>query len=294
MTLASAESLLSQEAYQNVYHEVADVVMRVLENEQRDALGEDDREYIETRVPSLVEMYVAKPRRFRMGDRVVVRLGGDRPWAAATVVGVNVDDQSGSGQVLPYVAKVDAPNARLVTVVSDKDSVCRAEVCFGLKSDGLWFTVFAQPHAPQKAKRFELGARVAVAVEGEARGETRWVHGTVSEVGHSFEADARNLMAESNDEWDGVTGAKATVPYRVRLNDSDKDAVLVHRDEHWLIRDADLQPAGPRQGADGTRHLARMVRRPVPGGAPGAWHAVDHQTCRVRACGPPDPSDDDA
>ena len=131
-------------------------------------------------------------------------------------------------------------------------------------------------------------------MEGEARGETRWVHGTVSEVGHSFEADARNLMAESNDEWDGVTGAKATVPYRVRLNDSDKDAVRVHRDEHWLIRDADLQPAGPRQGADGTRHLARMVRRPVPGGAPSAWHAVDHQTCRVRSCVPPDPSDDDA
>lgn len=35
----------------------------------------------------------------------------------------------------------------------------------------------------------------------------------------------------------------------------------VHADEHWLVRDLTLQPAGPRVAADGTRCLKRMGKR---------------------------------
>lgn len=35
----------------------------------------------------------------------------------------------------------------------------------------------------------------------------------------------------------------------------------MHADEHWLVRDLTLQPAGPRVAADGTRCLKRMGKR---------------------------------
>ena len=54
--------------------------------------------------------------------------------------------------------------------------------------------------------------------------------------------------------------------------------VLVHRDEHSLVRDLALQPEGPRQGMDGTRNMKRIVKRR----AGDSWEAVDHQSRVVR------------
>ena len=48
--------------------------------------------------------------------------------------------------------------------------------------------------------------------------------------------------------------------------------VLVHLDEHTLIRDLSLQPAGPRIAEDGTRCLQRMSKRKTDDG----WESVDH------------------
>ena len=67
------------------------------------------------------------------------------------------------------------------------------------------------------------------------------------------------------------------MPYRVDLDNGKK--VIVHRDEHWLVRDLALQEAGPRQGATGTRQLKRLVRRRLDD---DTWELIDHETRRVR------------
>ena len=55
--------------------------------------------------------------------------------------------------------------------------------------------------------------------------------------------------------------------------------VLVHADEHWLIRDLALQPAGPRIASGGTRCVKRMDKRKADD---GGWETIDHATCKVR------------
>jgi len=279
--------LLGDHSYQDMFNEVADTVLQVMENENRDEMGDDDVNFIVKRVPELLSQYVTKTRRFRNGDRVVVRLGGNHPWAAGAVAGVNVDenDEERPGRILPYVVKVDKPNGRLVSVFDDSDHVCRAEVCFGTRDKGLWFTIFSIPHPPHKAKRFGVGARVAVAIEAGSSLEhhTLWKHGTVTDINFCVEEDARKLV---DGEWDGITGAAACVPYRVRLDDNAGN-VLAHRDEHWLVRDATLQPEAIRQGKDGVRNLARMVTQLAPESTT-TWQAIDHGTCKVRSSDPPD------
>ena len=52
----------------------------------------------------------------------------------------------------------------------------------------------------------------------------------------------------------------------------------MHRDEHWLVRELELQPEGPCIGADGTRCLTKFSRRVTAGG----WEMVDQETRRVR------------
>ena len=85
------------------------------------------------------------------------------------------------------------------------------------------------------------------------------------------------------------------MPYRVQLDGGCE--VLVHRDEHWLIRDLALQPApASRQAPGGVRCLSRIERRQCG----DRWEAVDHTTRRVRPCSAPlsddedDEDDDDA
>ena len=67
--------------------------------------------------------------------------------------------------------------------------------------------------------------------------------------------------------------------------------MLVHRDEHWLIRDLALQPEGPRQAADGTRALKRLEKRPKSDGV-DEWQAIDHMTRQVRSTAIPDTDED--
>ena len=69
--------------------------------------------------------------------------------------------------------------------------------------------------------------------------------------------------------------------------------VLVHRDEHWLVRDLALQSRGPRQvpigsGTKVANCLTRLERRHK---GDYTWEAVDHMTRRVRPCEAP--SDDE-
>ena len=70
------------------------------------------------------------------------------------------------------------------------------------------------------------------------------------------------------------------IPYRVELDNGLNAAhVFVHRDDHRLLRDLALQPAGPRQSEDGTRDLQRLVKRRRN---ESEWELIDHATCRVR------------
>ena len=56
------------------------------------------------------------------------------------------------------------------------------------------------------------------------------------------------------------------------------------RDEHWLIRELALQPAGRRVGADGSRCLGKFAKRRADDG----WQMVDHATRKVRKMQPED------
>ncbi len=86
--------------------------------------------------------------------------------------------------------------------------------------------------------------------------------GVVLAVGHTVKA------------WQGECGP---VPYQVQLDRG--GLVLVHRDEHWLVRELALQPAGPRTAADGTRACQKFSKRPA---GDGGWEMVDHATRKVR------------
>ena len=113
---------------------------------------------------------------------------------------------------------------------------------------------------------------------------TDWAAGTVLEVDHAVDADAAKRFSRLRSD-----APPPRVPYRVRL-DAGRD-VLVHRDEHSLVRDLALQAAGPRQAADGSRCLARLEKRQRVGG--GGWEVVDHATRHVRACEPPGSDDEE-
>jgi hypothetical protein len=119
-------------------------------------------------------------------------------------------------------------------------------------------------------RRFVVGERVACAVESDDgnlfapdNGYTDWAAGTVIAVDHPVEG------------MGAMPGG--IVPYRVAMDSG--ATVLVHQDEHWLIRDLTLQPTGPRVSADGTRELTRMGTCKL---RDGLWHVVDHVTRNVR------------
>lgn len=284
---------LTSSDYQDILEDIANKVHKVLCEESRMTLDEEDRAFIQRRVRQRVrrclDAYLAEQSklRFERFERVMCNLGPE--WAAGNVQALNeADPEDPSGRTrLPYVVKIDPPNGRLISVPKDAETHCRAEVCFGQRAGALWFTLFALP-APRKGGvkklRFAAGDRVVCAVEEAAGAYTVWAAGTVTACDVSVGPDAVALMPER--DW---SDANSRVPYRVQLDGG--GSVLCHRDEHWLIRDLSLQPQGVRTSADGTRALQRLEKRPR---AEGGWEAVDHATRNVRAAGPPDEDDDDA
>lgn len=230
--------------------------------------------------------------RYKMLERVVCYVGGQRGWASGAIMSMNEEDPSDeTGRTrLPYVVKLDPPCGRLISVPSDHYNVCTAEVCFGQRSDGLYFTMCCLPdkttakQASKRKRRFAVGDRVACAVEDATENYSEWKAGTVLDIDHSLEESAKTQFPSvPSSKWAGFC-----VPYRVRLDGG--ATVLVHRDEHWLIRDLALQEGGVvRQGADGSRNLKRIAKRKRDD---GEWQAVDHVTRQVRKCPAPDSDDD--
>ena len=234
----------------------------------------------------------SKPTRFQRADRVVCRLGGDRQWASGRIVATNEDNPDDPmGPKLPYIVKIDPPSTRIISVPRDNNDVCRSEVCFGQRPEALWFTLFCLPARPTTGKpRFACGERVACAVEDESGDYSVWAAGTVVDADHSVAEDAAALLPER--EWAGDAGR---VPYRVQLDAGGH--VLVHRDEHWLVRDLALQAVGPRQTPEsaGKRTASSLTRLERRHKGDYTWEAVDHMTRQVRPCEAPsdDEHDDD-
>ena len=280
---------------QDIIDDVSSKVLKVMDREERSEMDDEDREWIRKRVGKMAraafDQYEAernKPTRFPRADRVVCNVGGDRRWASGTIQAINeVDPEDQMGETrLPYVVKIDAPNPRLISVPKDDWNVCRAEVCFGQREGALWFTLFCMQHsAVKKERRFALGERVAVAVEDDTDDYSVWAAGTIRDVDYSVEKDATALMPDR--KWsDGA----ACIPYRVELDTG--CMVLVHRDEHWLLRDLALQAEGSRQVPKGVPSSARCLNRlEKRHRGDYTWEAVDHATRRVRMCDPP--SDDE-
>ena len=243
-------------------------------------VNDEDRSFIHTQVNKLArasrqpQELSSQRRRFDKLDRVVCSVNGDGcAWAAGAVQALDSTEPGISHVTIkfPYVVKLDEPNGsqRFVTVPEDSNDCVRPEVCFGQRADALTWTWTCMLKAERKSslqnRRFGEGERVACAVEaGSDDNYTDWTAGTVSAVNHPVEGS-------------GTMDGGGTVPYRVVLDCG--AAVLVHRDEHWLIRDLELQPAGPRTAADGTRCVARMGKRRSD---EDGWQAIDHVTRKVR------------
>ena len=185
----------------------------------------------------------SKPTRFQRFDRVVCNIG-DTGWASGTIQAINEADPQDTSGTLPYIVVLDGPNAanaRLISVPRDDSANVRAEVCFGVLADALVFTLFCLPLQQTKKRRFRISERVACAIEDSTGDYSVWAAGTVLEVDRNVQDSAKELFPAR--EWKGNAGV---IPYRVRLDTGTE--VLVHRDEHWLVRDLVLQPEGPRQG----------------------------------------------
>ena len=217
------------------------------------------------------------PLRFVKTDRVLCLLDDD-VWAAGAVALLNEDhpeDPTGQAK-LPYVVKLDPPIGRMICVPVDDNDCCAPEVCFGQRAEALWWTLFCLPPAQATARRFRVSDRVAVAVEDETDDFSDWASGTVIEVDFSLEAEANQLFPHRS--W----GNASRIPYKVQLDNGSR--VIVHRDEHWLVRDLALQRPGPRQAASGNRRLHRLETRQR---SDGTWEAVDHTTRIVRTVAAP-------
>ena len=207
---------------------------------------------------------------YALGDRVVCNTGGPRGWVTGTVQHVNATDH---GQAVPYRIRVDPPTGGLVSAKSDSDRDLRREVCFGRHRMAAYFTRACLPVAVGKRPklRFAVRDKVVCLVEGSLPSEEEaaiWSPGIVDALWQEL----------APQEVPGI----GQVPYGVLLQDG--SIVLVHRDQHWLVRDATLQPAGL------AAEFSRFVKREVE---PGQWELVDHQTCRVRPCPPLGESDED-
>ena len=267
---------LSDEDRQEVMFVVFDKVLKAMKKKGNKELDAADLAYVRARVQKEAIAFAVKrcgleppvsTRRFTLLDRVVCRVGGERGWAAGTVQALDKeDDEIDPYALFPYVVKVDPPSSFGFSVPGDTDESVRAEVCFGRRADAPLWTLRCLPRAKargtRRARRFDVGERVACAVEGHDDTCTDWAAGTVRAVDQPVEGTG------------GLAGG--VVPYQVAMDGG--ASVLVHQDEHWLIRDLELQPEGPRVAADGTRALARMGKRQLG----DEWQMVDHGTRKVR------------
>ena len=178
---------------------------------------------------------------------------------------------------------IDPPIKALISVPEDSSECVRPEVCFGQRPDAESFTRACLP-ARKRANgrgaklRFAVGERVACLVEDDSD-YTVWKAGTVAEEWTHVPA--------SEGEEEGV--GDRTAMYTVQLDSGCR--VLVHRDDHLLIRDLKYQAEGAHR-ACGKRFKKR--RRDGDGGGgdgsgggSGEWEVVDHSTRRTRPCSPP-------
>ena len=262
---------VSGDDVKDIQVEVLSAVFGCMKRENRSAVEDDDREFIRNKVVSMCWNYLHPPDKLRFAklDRVVCNIGRLRKWAPGSVQSINEEDPSDpTGQSrLPYVVKIDPPESRLISVPKDTNDYVRAEVCFG--ADARSFTRMCLPKAIRRGsqrmqRRFGEGDRVACAVDDATSNYTNWAAGTVLALDHLVE------------DVDGVPGGRA--PYEVRLDSG--PSVLVHADEHWLVRDLALQPAGPRNAEDGTRCIQRISKRKTADG----WENVDHMCALAAAC----------
>jgi hypothetical protein len=271
---------LSDEEHQEIMFTIFDKVLKAVKKKGNKDLDEADLAFVKARIEkeaikrNLQQPHATK-RRFAPLDRVVCRVRGDREWAAGTVQALDQEnDDVDPYRTFPYLVKVDPPGSSGVLVPEDTNNEVRAEMCFGQRTDGLLWTLRCLPRTKARGshhkRRFVVGERVACAVESDDgnlfapdNGYTDWAAGTVIAVDHPVEG------------MGAMPGG--IVPYRVAMDSG--ATVLVHQDEHWLIRDLTLQPTGPRVSADGTRELTRMGTCKL---RDGLWHVVDHVTRNVR------------
>jgi hypothetical protein len=207
---------------------------------------------------------------------------GGRGWAPGSVQSVNElqqNHESGSWTVLPYIVELDAPLSRLISVPRDASSCAVPEVCFGRCVGGTYLAAACLPHgaAGKRPKlRFAAGERVSCLVEDASGERSEWAAGTVAAVWRPVEEGAAALDGVPPDD----AAAVPTAPYAIDLDGG--GTVLAHRDEHWLVREQRLQPAGPH--SDDNR--SRFTKRPRDADAE-EWEEVDQQTRRVRPCPAP-------
>jgi hypothetical protein len=268
---------ISDDDRQEIMFVVFDRVLKAMKKKGTKELDEEDHAFVQTRVREMaIALLPGQPpaekpkRRFAQLDRVVCRVGGEREWAAGAVQALDQEDEEKDPyKTFPYVVRIDPPNSFLFSVPDDTNDCVRAEVCFGSRAnEPTAWTLYCVPRAIRRggarhARRFQVGERAACAVEASDDNYTDWVAGTVSAVDHPVASSAGQEAA--------------VVPYQVRLDGG--ATVLVHQDEHWLIRDLELQPVGPRVAADGTRVVARMGKRKL---SEDEWQTVDHVTRRCR------------
>lgn len=204
------------------------------------------------------EQDAAAPLRFRVLSRVICKIGPDC-WAPGNVQAVHVPTDEG---VLPYVVKLDR-STRLISVPYDEDSVVRPECCF--RNAVLSRDCVAPGSASARLPlRFKVGDRVACLGES-CDGQVAWVAGSV-----------RELWCDG-----GCDDPRLALPYLVACDDGAE--LLCHRDAHELVRELQLQPAGPAPLAGSKRFSKREVG--------GGWEHIDHMTRRIRRCASP-PGDD--
>jgi len=257
-------------------------VTRTMDSMGRSEINDEDREFIAVHSRKMVQRTLerlqeeaatrAQMLRFQKHERVICNVGSDW-WLSGSVQAVDPKDPKATD--IAYAVKLDPPVNRLISLPFDSNDIVRAESCFGLRADGLKFTLFCLPHSTtgSKSRRFGVGERVACAVVLEDPRGTVWATGSITEVEVSMEEAAEQCLPQgaATSKWPlGVP----PVPYRVVLDAG--GSVLVHKDEHWLVRDLELHAGGSRQSRMEVRHHN------------GCWEKVDHMTRRVRPCEPPD------